>query len=331
MTTPTGDAWAIRTRGLCKTYQRGAVVAVAGLDLSIPRGGVHGFLGPNGSGKTTTLRMLLGLARADAGTMEILGEPVPERLPHVIDRVGAIVESPKFFATTSARKNLALQAQGIGVPVNRVGEVLEQVGLAERAKDLVGRYSLGMKQRLAIAATLLKDPELLIFDEPTNGLDPAGIHEVRTTMRALADEGKTVVVSSHILAEVQQVADTVSIIARGRLLRSGSVAELLASGNSRVRLRVRDVDAAARLLLADAYEVQPQPDGALAVRRPGQQADPEEVARALGEAGIWPSELGVTADSLEQVFLDLTRDEQLGASQFRTPSAQPGLGDGGAA
>ncbi len=329
MTIPTDDAWAIRTRGLSKTYQRGAVMAVAGLDLAIPRGGVHGFLGPNGSGKTTTLRMLLGLVRPDAGTMEILGAPVPARLPDVVDRVGAIVESPKFFATMSARKNLALLAQGIGVPIGRVGQVLDQVGLADRAKQLAGRYSLGMKQRLAIAATLLKDPELLIFDEPTNGLDPAGIHEVRTTMRALADEGKTVVISSHILAEVQQVADTVSIIARGRLLRSGSVPELLTGGNSRVRLRVPDVDAAVRILLADGYEVQPQPDGALVLRRPGEVADPAVVARALGEAGIWPSELGVTADSLEQVFLDLTRDEQLGASQFRTPRA---LGeDGGAA
>lgn len=327
MTSPTEQAWAIRTRDLRKTYQRGATIAVAGLDLAIPRGGVHGFLGPNGSGKTTTLRMLLGLARPDGGTMEILGEPVPERLPQVIDRVGAIVESPKFFATMSGRKNLALLAQAIGVPVNRVGEVLEQVGLAGRAKDLAGRYSLGMKQRLAIAATLLKDPELLIFDEPTNGLDPAGIHEVRATMRALAGEGKTVVVSSHILAEVQQVADTVSIIARGRLLRSGSVAEL-AGGNSRVRLRVRDVDAAARLLLADGYEVQPQPDGALVIRRPGRQADAEAVARVLGETGVWPSELGATSDSLEQVFLDLTRDEQLGASQFRTPQ---GSGERGGA
>ncbi|MFT3876269.1 MAG: ATP-binding cassette domain-containing protein [Propioniciclava sp.] len=329
MTSPTDQAWAIRTRDLRKTYQRGTVVAVGGLDLAIPRGGVHGFLGPNGSGKTTTLRMLLGLARPDSGTMELLGEPVPERLAEVIDRVGAIVESPKFFASMSGRKNLALLAQGIGVPLNRVGEVLEQVGLAARGKDLAGRYSLGMKQRLAIAATLLKDPELLIFDEPTNGLDPAGIHEVRTTMRALADQGKTVVVSSHILAEVQQVADTVSIIARGRLLRSGTVAELLAGGASRVRVRVADTDAAARLLLAASYEVQPHSDGALMVRCPGQPTAPEEVARLLGEAGIWPSELGLMADNLEQVFLDLTRDEHLGATQFM-PQGRSHT-DGGAA
>lgn len=325
MTTPTDQEWAIWVRDLRKTYQRGTVAAVAGLDLSIPRGGVHGFLGPNGSGKTTTLRMLLGLAAPDSGAMEILGHAVPERLPEVIYRVGAIVESPKFFATMSGRTNLALLAQGIGVPLNRVGEVLDQVGLASRAKDLAGRYSLGMRQRLAIAATLLKDPELLIFDEPTNGLDPAGIHEVRTTMRELADRGKTVVVSSHILAEVQQIADTVSIIARGRLLRSGSVAELLSGGNSRVRVRVRDTDAAARLLLAEAYEVQPQPDGALAVRHPGQAAEPETIARLLGAADLWPSELGVIADNLEQVFLDLTRDEHLGApAADRSPRTNGG-------
>ena len=146
-----------------------------------------------------------------------------DRLPEVVNRVGAIVEQPKFFPSFSARRNLELLATGIGVPAQRVGAVLEEVGLAERARDRYKTYSLGMKQRLAIAATLLKDPDLLIFDEPTNGLDPAGIHEIRQTMRGLADQGKTVLVSSHILAEVQQVADTVSIIGRGRLLAEGRV------------------------------------------------------------------------------------------------------------
>src|SRR5690606_31277901 len=157
---------AVSTRGLRKTYRtrKGRQVAVQGLDLDVPLGGVHGFLGPNGSGKTTSIRMLLGLIRADSGTMTIFGEEIPEHLPGVIDRIGAIVEQPKFFPTFSARKNLELLAGGIGAPASAVGKVLEDVGLTDRAKDRYRTYSLGMKQRLAIAATLLKDPDLLIFD-----------------------------------------------------------------------------------------------------------------------------------------------------------------------
>ncbi len=227
--------WALRTAGLHKTYPRRRVPtpAVDRLDLNVPSGGVHGFLGPNGSGKTTTIRMVLGLIRADAGRMEIFGTEVPRRLPDVVNRVGAIVEQPKFFPAFTARRNLELLAAGIGVPKQRVGAVLEEVGLAARARDRYKTYSLGMKQRLAIAATLLKDPDLLIFDEPTNGLDPAGIHAIRQTMRHLADQGKTVLVSSHILAEVQQVADTVSIIGRGRLLAEGRVDDILAGRRGR--------------------------------------------------------------------------------------------------
>lgn len=314
MSTTPLSGLAVSTHDLRKTFRHGANVAVAGLDLAVPRGGVHALLGPNGSGKTTALRMLLGLLRPDSGTMEVLGHTVPDELPQVIDRVGAIVESPKFFPTMSAHTNLALLARAVGVPVARVGEVLEQVGLAARARDDVGRYSLGMKQRLAIASTLLKDPELLIFDEPTNGLDPAGIHEVRTTMRSLADAGRTVVVSSHLLAEVQQVADTVSIIGRGRLLRSGHVSELL-GGGGRVRVVVKPTDAAARVLMDASYEVSPAADGALVVGRPGGSVDPTAVARLLGSADLWPSELTVAVDSLEQVFLSLTEREHLTATQ----------------
>ena len=183
---PRSTTYAVETHDLRKSYRtrKGRLIAVAGLDLKVPAGGVHGFLGPNGSGKTTTIRMLLGLIRADAGDIEVFGEDVPARLPDVIDRIGAIVEQPKFFPSFSGRKNLQLLASGIGAPAARVGQVLEEVGLGDRAKSKYRTYSLGMKQRLAIAATLLKDPELLIFDEPTNGLDPAGIHEIRATMRA---------------------------------------------------------------------------------------------------------------------------------------------------
>ena len=326
MTDTTPGAWAVRTHDLRKSYRRGAVVAVAGLDLSIPRGGVHAFLGPNGSGKTTTLRMLLGLIRPDAGTMEILDHPVPAELGRIIDRVGAIIEQPRFFPTMSARTNLAILADGIGLPAARVGEVLDSVGLAGRAKDAVGRYSLGMKQRLAIATTLLKEPELLIFDEPTNGLDPAGIHEVRETIRGLGASGRTVVVSSHLLAEVQQVADTVTIIARGRTLREGRVADILGSGPAAVRLRVADPDAAARVLLESGLSVQGRPDGALTIGRPGGGIAPEEVARTLGVQGIWPAELGVDADNLEEVFLELTRGEHLTVTQSAGGSARHLMG-----
>ena len=255
-------------RGLRKVYRtrRGRQEAVAGLDLTVPRGGVHGFLGPNGSGKTTTIRMLLGLVRPDAGMMQLLGTSVPEGLPAVVNRVGAIVEQPRFFPAFSGRINLSLLAGAIDVPQARVGAVLDEVGLAGRDRDKFRTYSLGMKQRLAIAATLLKDPDLLIFDEPTNGLDPAGIHEIRTTMRGLADRGKTVLVSSHILSEVQQVADTVSIIGSGRLLAEGNVDEILARGGVTIRVGVAEPARAASRLIAAGFVVQPAPDGALLVQ-----------------------------------------------------------------
>lgn len=305
---------AIVTRGLGKAYAGGRVQAVANLDLTVPRGGVHAFLGPNGSGKTTTLRMLLGLVRPDAGTMQILGTTVPDDLPDVIDRVGAIVEQPRLFPTMSARANLAVLARGIGLTVRRVDEVIEQVGLAPRSRDLVRGYSLGMRQRLAIAATLLKDPEVLIFDEPTNGLDPAGIHEVRTTLRGLGAAGRTVVVSSHLLAEVQQIADTVSIIGRGRLLREGRVEELL-TGGGRVRVRIRPVEDAARVLTQAGYLVGLDGSDLITVSSPDAGAQPDAVARVLGESGLWPSELVRATQSLEDVFLALTAREHLTATQ----------------
>jgi len=242
----------VSVRGLRKTYRTFSlrqVVAVDHLDLTVPAGGVHAFLGPNGSGKTTTIRMLLGLVRPDAGTVHLFGTPVPSRLPEVVGRVGAIVENPKFVPGFSGRRNLRLLATAVGVPDTRVEAVLERVGLRDRGHDQFQRYSLGMKQRLAIAATLLKDPDLLIFDEPTNGLDPAGIRDVRATMRGLADEGRTVLVSSHILAEVEHVADTVSVVARGRLVAQGTVADLLGGGGARgalVRGRSRSDGAGGR-------------------------------------------------------------------------------------
>ena len=317
-TAPTyGGPLAVSTRGLRKTYLRpgrGRSVAVEGLDLDVPLGGVHGFLGPNGSGKTTTIRMLLGLVRPDSGTMRLFDHEVPARLPDVIGRVGAIVEQPRFFPTFSARENLVLLAGAIGVPERTVDVVLADVGLADRARDRYRTYSLGMKQRLAVAATLLKDPDLLIFDEPTNGLDPAGIREVRGTMRALAERGKTVLVSSHILAEVEQVADTVSIIARGRLLASGRVSDLLGSrATSSVRVRLADPASAAGVLTARGWRT--TADGEVLVVE-GAPA-PEHITQALAERGMYVSELLPVRVDLESVFLELTAGQGPGTSAWR--------------
>ena len=303
-------AVAIRIRGLRKTYRtrRSRQVAVSGLDMDVPAGGVHGFLGPNGSGKTTTLRMLLGLARPDDGSMEVFGHDVPDRLPDVIARVGAIIESPKLFPTFSGKRNLELLADAVGTPRSRVGAVLEEVGLADRGKDAYRGYSLGMKQRLAIAATLLKDPDLLIFDEPTNGLDPAGIREIRQTMRDLGDRGKTVLVSSHILSEVEQVADTVSIIGHGRLLGQGRVGDLLGAGSaSRIRVGVAD-QAAARAVLERAGLTVGVDGPALVVDGVG---DPAAITRMLAEAGLYLNELMQVRPDLESIFLQMTEQEGL--------------------
>lgn len=304
------DAVAVRIRGLRKTYRtrRGRHTAVKDLEMTVPAGGVHGFLGPNGSGKTTSIRMLLGLARADAGEMEIFGQPVPERLPHVIARVGAIVESPTFFPAFTGAKNLTLLAEAIGADRRQVHTVLEQTALQDRAGDRFGTYSLGMKQRLAIAATLLKSPDLLIFDEPTNGLDPAGIREIRQTMKSLGSEGRTVLVSSHILAEVQQIADTVSIIGQGRLLAEGRVQDLMSSGS--VRARVPDPEAAVRVLAAQGITAQAE-DGWVLVP---DQEDASEIAKRLGTHDIWVSELTRVGNDLESVFLRLTETEGLEAT-----------------
>lgn len=303
----------IETSGLRKEFRsvrRGVRVAVQGLDLAVPAGGgVHGFLGPNGSGKTTTIRMLLGLVRPTRGTMRLFGEPVPARLPQVIGRVGAVVESPKFSPNFSGRLNLELLAGSIGAPRTRVDQAIETVQLSGREKEKYKSYSLGMKQRIAIAATLLKDPALLILDEPTNGLDPAGIREIRETIRGLGEAGVTVLLSSHILAEVQQVCTSATIIGNGRLLASGRVDDLL--GTSTVhRVVVPDASRAAEALAR--AELSATVDGdALRV----DAADPARITQVLGEAGIWLSELTPLRPDLETVFLELTRSEQLGATQ----------------
>ena len=293
---------------------RGArTVAVDDLSLSVPRGGVHGFLGPNGSGKTTTIRILLGLVAAEAGSVRVLGADVPAGLPSVVGSVGALVESPQLFPTFSGRRNLQILATLTGTPDARVDEMLELVGLTERASDRVKGYSLGMRQRLAIAAAMLKAPELLILDEPTNGLDPAGMVEVRELVRTLGSDGRTTVfLSSHLLAEVEAVCDAVTILRRGRLVVSGPVGEVLALAGSAAQMAVRldraeQCEAALGILAAAGVAGTSPSPGSLMIESTSGAA----VNALLGSQGIWASEITPVRPDLERAFLDLTAQAEV--------------------
>lgn len=306
------EANVIEIEGLRKEYRRrkGATVAIEGLDLAVPTGGVFGFLGPNGSGKTTTIRCILGLARATRGSVRLLGRPVPEGLAESVRSVGAIVETPALFPTMSGRSNLALLGAIDRIGPRRVDAALAEVGLAERADDHVRKYSLGMRQRLALAAALLKDPELLILDEPANGLDPAGIRSVRELLRRLADEGRTVFVSSHLLAEIQQTCDRVAILSRGRCVTQGTVAEILsASGRATVMLVTVEDSAGALAILERAGIVAERARDHLRVSLA--PADARRISQTLGEHGHWVSELRAEERSLEDLFLEMT--DEVGA------------------
>jgi ABC-2 type transport system ATP-binding protein len=300
---------AVEMHAVSKSYRRRGrppQKALDGLDLLVESGGVHGFLGPNGSGKTTTIRVLLGLVSADAGDVRLLDRSVPAGLPAVIGSVGALVETPLFFPGFSGRRNLQLLAETAGLPRTRVEEALDIVDLLDRADDRFKGYSLGMKQRLGIAAALHKHPRLLVLDEPSNGLDPAGIKDVRELIRRLGSDGSTtVLLSSHLLAEIEQVADSVSIMARGRCIASGPVREVLAGRSSGdIRIRVADRAAAAAVLTAAGYVVTPTDEGLLvsAVTAPGQ------VTRVLAEHGHYLEELTPVAADLESAFLALTSE-----------------------
>jgi len=303
----------IQIEGLHKEFRRlrgGRSVALDGLDLSVPDGGVFGFLGPNGAGKTTTIRCLLGLVRPSAGRIQLLGADVPGSLATTIGRVGSIVEQPLLFPRMSGRRNLEILARVQGIGSRTVDAVVERVGLAERQGDMVQTYSLGMKQRLGIAAALLKDPSLLILDEPANGLDPAGIVQVRELIRSLGAEGRTVFVSSHILSEIQQVADRVAILARGRLITQGSVNEVLAAAAGSAGMVARVPDPAAAILHLASAQIRAQSLGDT-IRVDVAPDQGAEVTRVLAEQGIYLSELRPVAADLETAFLELTKDEGL--------------------
>ena len=292
----------VQTSGLGKHY--GSVTAVQDLNISVRRVEVYVFLGPNGAGKTTTLRMLLGLIRPSSGTARVLGEE--PGAPQGLQGVGALVESPAFYPYLSGRDNLRVMARYCGVEPQRVEEVLGQVELAGRADDRFRKYSLGMKQRLGVAAALLKDPELLILDEPTNGLDPKGMSDMRALIRRLGHGERTVLLSSHLLGEVEQVCNRVGVIHKGELVTEGTVEELRGGGG--VLVKVEPIEEAHRIALGlsgvRGAEIE---DGMLVI-----DADPEKAAEinaSLVSAGMRVGELRPLERSLEDAFLELTRGE----------------------
>ncbi|GAA0991830.1 ABC transporter ATP-binding protein [Acrocarpospora macrocephala] len=296
---------AIVTRGLTKRF-RGGQLAVDQLDLTVPRGAVFGFLGPNGSGKTTTIRMLLGLVAPTAGTSSILGSGSPRE---ALTKVGALVEGPAFYPYLSGAANLrrfdaADPSADPRTVERRVAEALDRVGLAAAAKKRYRAYSLGMRQRLAIAATLLGPRELLVLDEPTNGLDPQGTREVRNLIKDVAAGGTTVFVSSHLLAEVEQMCTHIGVMRTGRLVAEGPLTELRSANVPRIRVETPDVsEAAAALTAFGLTDVRPGP-GELSA----ELADmlPELVTAALVREGIAVRGIQVVRPTLEDLFVDLT-------------------------
>jgi ABC-type multidrug transport system ATPase subunit len=297
----------VQTRGLTKRYGD-AIVAVDALALQVRRGEVYGFLGPNGAGKTTTLRMLLGLVRPTSGEAVVLG--LPPGAQDGLARIGAMVESSAFYPYLSGRDNLRVLARYAGVAEGRVEAVLDQVSLRDRARDRFARYSLGMKQRLGVAAALLKDPELLILDEPTNGLDPAGMAEMRELTRSLGTGERTVLLSSHLMGEVEQVCDRVGVIRAGSLIAEGTVEEL--RGRAGLRVRAEPLGDAARVVGAlRSVEAVTAVDGLLDITVDTAQAP--AINRVLVEAGIAVSELYAQTASLEDVFLELTASGEEGS------------------
>jgi ABC-2 type transport system ATP-binding protein len=304
-----GGALVVETSGLTKRF--GDRVAVEDVDLHVPRGSAFGYLGPNGAGKTTLIRMLLGLTDASAGTMRLLGRPVPAERAVALARVGAIVEEPRFHHHLTGRENLEVIAAAREPKAHaRIDGALARVGLSQRAGERVKRYSLGMRQRLGVARSLLADPELLILDEPTNGLDPAGIREFRDMIRGFVAEGRTVLLSSHLLDEVEKICDRVAIVDRGRVVVQGSIADLAAGGEQSVLVATND-DEQALAILSEHRAVASaavEPAG-IRIGLPTDvdaQAAADDIGRRLVLAGLAIRRFEPVRVSLEQRFLDIT-------------------------
>jgi ABC-2 type transport system ATP-binding protein len=306
---------AVETVGLTKRF--GARAAIEGIDLQVPRGSAFGFLGPNGAGKTTMIRTLLGLTQPNAGSMRLLGLPCPAERSQALRRVGAIVEEPRFHAQLSGRENLKIIAAARGPEVHaRIGPSLDRVGLTERADDKVKRYSLGMRQRLGVARCLLADPLLLILDEPTNGLDPAGIHEFRLMIRAMVEEeGRTVFLSSHLLAEVERICDHAAIVDLGHVIAQGRIVDLVGGAERHELIVEVDNEERALGLLRDNDHVTGAHrfDDGLRVELAGGPEDAAAVNALLVSAGLAVSRLEPVRRTLEQRFLDVT--SKLGESE----------------
>ena len=294
----------VEARGLVKSY--GRIRAVDHVDLTVDAGDIYGFLGPNGAGKTTAMRMLLGLLRPDEGEIRLFGRDPQHELPAALDGVAGFVETPHFYPYLTGRTNLELLAAfDGGDAASRVGPVLETVGLQGRANDKVGGYSQGMRQRLGLAASLLRDPRLLVLDEPTNGLDPGGIRDMRDLIKELAGRGMTIFLSSHLLAEVEELCTRVSVIREGRIVYEGTLAELHASSAPRFRLRTSD-QAAARAVLAADDRVTDLADEDGALLFTADEAVVLDLSRRLVEAGLGISALVPETATLEHLFFELT-------------------------
>jgi ABC-2 type transport system ATP-binding protein len=294
---------AVETNQLTRVY--GERIAVDRLDLRIRQGEVYGFLGPNGAGKTTTLRMLLGLIAPTSGAAVVAGGSPGG--PESLDQVGAMIEQPGFYPYLSGAENLRLLAAYSRVDPGRTAIVLEMVDLTDRAGDKFSAYSQGMKQRLGLAAALLKDPALLILDEPSNGLDPAGMAEMRVLIRALADEGRTVLFSSHLLSEIEQICDRIGVIRQGKLVAEGTVNEL--RGNELLSVTATPFDAAWNYLLSrQDLEIVDTAGGSIQLRT--DRARTASITRGLVEAGFDVTELAWRRQTLEDVFLDLTNHSE---------------------
>ena len=312
----------IETHGLRKRFDE--AVAVGGIDLAVPAGGVYGFLGPNGAGKTTTIRLLLGLLRPTAGSCRLLGELVEPGAP-VLSRIGALIERPAFYPYLSATDNLRVFGTARGIPATvlaeRTREVLDQVGLAAVARRKVGGFSTGMLQRLALALVLLDRPALVILDEPTNGLDPNGVVDVRQLIAGMAAGGATVFLSTHVLPEVEQLCDRVAILRDGVVVAEGSPRSLLREGERLfIRFDTAELAAAAMALLGSAATASPPgPNGGAAILLEVPAAEASRVNRRLAEAALHPAELTIQRQSLEAVFRELTI-ESGGTPTGGTPS-----------
>jgi ABC-2 type transport system ATP-binding protein len=301
-----GEEPPVRARGLVKRY--GSLVAVDHVDLTVERGDVYGFLGPNGAGKTTTLRMLLGLIRPTSGTVELFGRD-PLRLgARALEGVAGFVEGPRFYPYLSGRKNLELLARydALGAGRRELDEVLDLVELLDRAKDRVGGYSHGMRQRLGIAASLLRRPRLLLLDEPATGLDPAGMRDMRALVKRLAEQGITVLLSSHLLFEVEELCNRVGVVSRGRVVREGRLADLLHEASGTYRLETTDPGRALEIVRTHGFADATRDRDAIRLR--ATPAAVAELSIALGRSGVGILVLAPEAASLEELFLRLTED-----------------------